>query len=314
LVTKEIELSICPICNNRHFQSYKLGLVQCKDCDVILSPSVWQPSSNEEMETEWFGEAYHAQPSFWTDLFEAWNNRKTLTRLARSKPPGLRLLEVGVGSGSFLNPARSAGYDVMGCDLSAPICSRINSVYGIPMFSEPLASLAGTNRFDVIVMNHVLEHVNQPIDFLRDVRRLLAPEGIAHIAIPNIACWEAMLSGWTSFEPYHLVYFTPQTLTRTISAASGLAIVRMTTPDSFSGWFLAILRTLMGVNRADGAVTRSAAASARYAGRSGVVEHAYRLVMVYSGLVTWPLRFVQGRLGKGDEIVCIARHRYLGLA
>ena len=67
------------------------------------------------MVDEWFGETYQANSSFWVVLFEKRNNRKTLSRLAQAKPLGLRLLEIGVGSGSFLNAARSEGYDVMGC-------------------------------------------------------------------------------------------------------------------------------------------------------------------------------------------------------
>ncbi|MER2600871.1 MAG: class I SAM-dependent methyltransferase, partial [Candidatus Competibacter phosphatis] len=233
---------------------------------------------------------------------------KTLARLARANLSGRRLLEIGVGSGAFLNAARSKGYDVLGCDLSIPICQQVSKIYGIPMHDASLASLAGENRFDVIVMNHVLEHVNQPVEFLQEVRRLLAPGGVTHIAVPNIACWEARLAGWTSYEPYHLVYFDPRVLERTISAG-GLAIEHMTTPDSFSGWFLALLRTVLGVNnREGGTVARSISTAAGHAtGRPGWLEHAYRISMVCAGGVTWPLRWLQARLGYGDEAICIAR-------
>ena len=196
----------------------------------------------------------------------------------------------------------------MGCDLSASICARVSRAYGIAMHGEPLSTLAGENRFDVIVMNHVLEHVHQPIEFMEDVRRLLAPGGVVHVAVPNIACWEAALPGWTSYEPYHLTYFDPQTLNRTIFA-SALTIDSITTHDSFSGWFLAALRTALGVNRTSGTVTRPATSMAgRATGRRpSVVEHAYRLAMVCAGGGLWPLRWLQSKLGRGDEAICIAR-------
>lgn len=282
--------------------------MQCDACGVVLSPAIWQPQANEQLEEEWFGEDYQSKPSFWVALFETWNNRNTLARLAQANPPGHRLLEIGVGSGSFLNAARERGFEVIGCDLSAPICARVQRAYGIMLHSEPLATLTGENRFDVIVMNHVLEHVHQPIEFLQDVRRLLVPGGVVHIAVPNIACWEASLSGWTSFEPYHLTYFAPQTLERTVSA-SDLTFDHITTHDSFSGWFLALLRTVLGINQASGAVTRSATSMAgRATGRrSGLVEHAYRLAMVSTGIGLWPLRWLQAKLCRGDEAICIAR-------
>lgn len=298
----------CPICAGARFLQYKLGLVQCEFCSVVLSPAIWQPQANEQLEEEWFGEDYQPETSFWVALFETWNNRKTLARLAHAKPPGRRLLEIGVGSGSFLNAACERSYEVMGCDLSAPICARVSRAYGIAMHGEPLSTLAGENRFDVIVMNHVLEHVHQPIEFMEDVRRLLAPGGVVHVAVPNIACWEAALPGWTSYEPYHLTYFDPQTLNRTIST-SALTIDRITTHDSFSGWFLAVLRTALGINRMSGAVTRPATSMAgRATGRRPrVVEHAYRLAMVCAGGGLWPLRWLQAQLGRGDEAICIAR-------
>jgi len=41
--------------------------------------------------------------------------------------------------------------------------------------------------------------------------------------------------------------------------------------------------------------------------RAAVVEHPYRLAMLAAGAVTWPLRLMQGSLGRGDELVMVAR-------
>jgi len=262
-----------------------LGLLRCESCTLVLSPSIWQPQANERMEDEWFGVGYEARKSsVWVEWFEAWNNRKTLVRLAGFPRQGNRLLEIGVGSGSFLKAAKAEGFDVMGCDLSAPICRQVERESGIAMHCGFLSELPGDRPFDVVVMNHVLEHVQHPVEFLQDVFRLLKPEGIVHIAVPNIDCWEAHLPGWTSFEPYHLTYFNRLTLLRAVEAA-GFTSDRMLTCDSFSGWFLALLRTALGVNRAQGAVTRPVAASENRpaTARSGWVEHAYRLAMVAGG-------------------------------
>ena len=122
---------LCPICASARFQPYKLGLVQCDACGVVLSPAIWQPQANERLEEEWFGEDYQPDTLFWVTLFETWNNRNTFARLAQANPPGNRLLEIGVGSGSFLNFARERGYEVMGCDLSGPICARVQHRYGV---------------------------------------------------------------------------------------------------------------------------------------------------------------------------------------
>jgi len=65
------------------------------------------------------------------------------------------------------------------------------------------------------------------------VRCLLKPGGIIHVAVRNAAYWEARLSAWASSEPYHLIYFDPRTLERTVTSA-GLTSRTLTTHDSFS--------------------------------------------------------------------------------
>ena len=108
-------------------------------------------------------------------------------------------------------------------------------------------------------MNHVLEHVQEPLDFLRDVKKLLVPCGFVHIAVPNIACWEARLVGWNCYEPYHLLYFNYATLVQAISAV-GMELVQVSTYESVSGWFLALLRTILGVNSSGCTIERHQAA------------------------------------------------------
>jgi 2-polyprenyl-3-methyl-5-hydroxy-6-metoxy-1,4-benzoquinol methylase len=298
----------CPLCGGRKFQQKRLGLLTCTDCELTLSPAIWQPLANEVLEEEWFGEGYESHTSVWVKLFETWNNSRTVKRVTRARLHGRRLLEIGVGTGSFLQEARKKGFEVLGCDLSRTICERVKRERGLPMHCGPLAELGGAGSFDVVVMNHILEHVSAPVALLHDVYRLLRPGGVVHIAVPNIACLESALPGWTSYEPYHLTYFKPDTLKRAV-IASGFSIEREETHESFSGWFLAVLRTGLGVNRG-GAVGRTNPRGGQASSdspRSMVVENAYRLAMVVAGGLLWPLRILQAILGRGDEVICVAR-------
>jgi hypothetical protein len=125
--------------------------------------------------------------------------------------------------------------------------------------------------------------------------------------VPNVACWEARLRGWASYEPYHLTYFTPATLKHAVTS-SGLRLEQLFTRESFSGWVLAGLRSGLGVNR-NGSIQPNVWSERASTGRarSALVEHAYRLAMVCAGSLLWPLRVWQGSIGRGDEIICIAR-------
>jgi 2-polyprenyl-3-methyl-5-hydroxy-6-metoxy-1,4-benzoquinol methylase len=169
---------------------------------LVVDPAVWRPRANEAFEDEWFGDDYDPEQSSWVRLFQRWYDRRTLKRLASASVSGNRLFEIGVGSGSFLRCARAAGFEVIGCDLSKPICARIERRFGIRTHCGYATELPQQPLFDVVVMNHVLEHVPDPVGLLRDVRERLAPNGVFHVAVPNVACFEARFRGWASYGLY----------------------------------------------------------------------------------------------------------------
>lgn len=267
---------------------------------MVFDKTVWQPDVIARMEDEYFGRQYDVQPSFWVRRFEESNNARTLRTLKRAGHAGGRLLEVGIGSGSFLVAARDRGFDVVGCDLSPHIASCVRELHGVQVHCGDLKSLLADEPFDVIVMNHVLEHVGAPVSFLDSAGRLLRPGGVLHIAVPNFACWEASLDGWISYQPYHLLYFERDTLTGLVRIA-GYGVISVATHESFTGWFLALARSLL---RRGPTKDESGAGHAR---RTFAVEHVYRLATVLCGLLTWPLRRVQSSMGYGDELVVMAR-------
>ena len=87
--------------------------------------------------------------------------------------------------------------------------------------------------FDAITLYHVLEHVHAPSTYLGRIARLLAPDGVVLIAVPNFRSWERRLfrERWTWLDvPIHLHHFEPERL-RTLVEAVGLRVsdVRLTT-------------------------------------------------------------------------------------
>ena len=293
---------VCPSCGKVDFVPFRMNLLRCRICGLVVDQAVWVQSANELLEEEWFGDDYDPQRSPWVRLFESRNNQRTFGRIASLDLPGKRLLEIGVGSGSFLQFMVSRGFDVLGCDLSKAICKFVQHKYGIPMHCGYVSELDDHSHFDIVVLNHVLEHVADPVGLLQDIKRRMVSGGALHIAVPNVASWGAYLPGWTSYEPYHLLYFTPATLRQTVAQA-GFVVERQVTHESFSGWFLAILRTLLKIHQPQ---TNVRNVTRKDRGTS-LIEHAYRFAMVGSGVLTYPLRFVQALLGKGDEVVLIAR-------
>ena len=191
----------CPLCRNVNFKSWRFGLLGCDSCTLRVDPAVWNEQANEKLEEEWFGEEYNEEMSWWVRTFEEWNNRRTLRRIGTHKITGNKLLEIGVGSGSFLNFAKNKGFDVIGCDLSESICSFAKNSLGVDMHAGDVSTMPTESYYDLAVMNHILEHTNNPVGLLHEIFERIVPGGLIHLAVPNVDCFEACFSSWTSYEP-----------------------------------------------------------------------------------------------------------------
>lgn len=292
----------CPLCDEAAFQAFRYGLLRCENCSLVIDRAIWVPEINAEMEERFFAESYQPPSSFWVRQFEASNIRRVMRRLRRHARANAKLLEIGVGSGALLSKAKTQGFVAMGCDVSPSICERVQRHSGVEVYCGPIESMPADQKFDVIVMNHVLEHVGEPLAFLRSVRGRLRPGGLLHLVVPNIEAWEAKLPGWNSYEPYHLSYYTPKTL-RDIVIMAGFQVFKINTHESFSGWFLAIMRTLLGYHPTTTRWSNNASGSLRPA-----LRHFYYLALVAHGFVTFPFRKFQAMAGRGDEVIVLARN------
>lgn len=292
----------CPLCGRSAFAARRFGLLGCEHCQMMVAATVWRPQANEELNDASFGDGYQPVSSFWVTGFEAANNRRrmrSIQQLAGSS--GGALLEVGVGSGSFLAHAASHGFSPRGCDLSPSICRRVEQETGATVHCGTIDSLPQDTWFDVIAMHHLLEHVSDPIALLEAARARLKPGGTLQLAVPNTSAWEARWRGWTSYEPYHLLYFTPITLRRAVERA-GFTVVQVKTHESFSGWMLTITRTMLGYSLQQ----RGRGPGRAMIKRPAWTEHLYRVALVMAGLLTLPVRRVQQWLGHGDELILVA--------
>lgn len=106
--------------------------------------------------------------------------------LALFARPGLKTADLGSGPG-----AMAARLAKMGCDVLAADLSKSGFAAELPHvtvdFNQPdFASLLGTRQFGLVTAIEVIEHVESPIGFLRNVGRLLAPGGIAVLTTPNV--------------------------------------------------------------------------------------------------------------------------------
>lgn len=153
-----------------------------------------------------------------------------IERWRQSKAPG-RLLDVGCGEGYALAFFRARQWQVKGLDFSSagllsknPQCQ--DALRTGDLFELLATEISAQEKYDVVWLQNVLEHVSDPLALLQSLRSLVAKGGIAVITVPNdfsITQQCALDTGhinrqfWVA-PPDHLSYFDHKSLSATVAA------------------------------------------------------------------------------------------------
>ncbi len=144
-----------------------------------------------------------------------------------------RLLDVGCGGGVAMKLMHDWGWQVEGVDFDTGAIQNARSK-GLTVHQGSVADLAlPDGSFDAITMSHIIEHVHDPIGFLKHANRLLKPGGRVVLATPN--AWslghKIWRNDWVSLAtPYHLFIFNPPTLARILRKAGFSQVFCSTKP------------------------------------------------------------------------------------
>ena len=140
-----------------------------------------------------------------------------------------RLLDLGCGPGFLLKAAQDAGWTVTGADVSSFATGHARDRFGIAQVTTgPLETVEFPDAsFDVVTLQHVIEHFRDPARMLQRIKRWLAPGGLLWLETPDIDSGGARRQGsrWVHIKvPEHLFYFNERTLTRLLTA-QGLTVL-----------------------------------------------------------------------------------------
>jgi 2-polyprenyl-3-methyl-5-hydroxy-6-metoxy-1,4-benzoquinol methylase len=126
-----------------------------------------------------------------------------------------RLLDIGAGTGAFVQYMQSKGWQVTGMEPDTGARERASALRDVQLVPGELLFRLPEESFNVITLWHVLEHVHDLHGYMEQLKKLLKPSGRIFVAVPNHTAYDAGIykADWAAYDvPRHLVHFSPEAM------------------------------------------------------------------------------------------------------
>lgn len=206
----------CILCGSKKYKKLfkieKFEILKCKRCGLIRT----------EGEQRTLNKNYHGDEVYETfeKLFRNMYQKRVNLISKFKKNPG-KVLDIGASTGTMLEIFKDAGWEVWGVEPSKS--AKVAKTKGIKIFQKTFEKTTPPKSyFDVVILNHTLEHMSNPPLVLKKVKTLLKKEGVVFVDVPNFGSLSATIMGkrWPFILPEeHIFHFTHKTLRRVLEKA-----------------------------------------------------------------------------------------------
>jgi ubiquinone/menaquinone biosynthesis C-methylase UbiE len=165
--------------------------------------------------------------------------KRKLTLINSFKTESKNILDVGAGTGDFLKICRNNSWNVYGTEPS--LDARNIAVKKAVILQEDLSKIKN-QKFDVITLWHVLEHVEDLQDYISKLNHLLSEKGRLLIAVPNFKSDDSKYyqEHWAAFDvPRHLWHFSQTSISKLFFDVN--MIIEKTIPMKFDAYYVSLL-------------------------------------------------------------------------
>lgn len=187
--------------------------------------------SHTDAKRSLFEKIYH-----WVKIYSLNKKVSLINSLHKSKGS---LLDIGAGTGDFLVTAKANGWQITGIEPNEN-AKKLAVSKGVS-FENNIESIEN-QQFDVITMWHVLEHVPNVEHQIKELKRLLKPNGTIIIAVPNFKSFDAGYYGefWAAFDvPRHLWHFSKTSIEK-LFGKENIQLVKIL-PMIFDSFYVSLL-------------------------------------------------------------------------
>lgn len=223
-------ISACPVCDQSNFSVFKkvpdwlvskevFDIQQCASCGFKFTGNA---PTEQEVGPYYNSEEYveHSDTKKGI-IYSVYHKAREIMlgyklRKIQKLGVGKKLLDVGSGSGYFLNHMKQNGYDTTGVEISEKARELCKSKFDIDAHLPAVfLSKKLDSDYDLVTLWHVFEHVYTYHEYFELFHSSLKADGRLILALPNSDSIDAKLYGeyWAAYDtPRHLWHFTPKTI------------------------------------------------------------------------------------------------------
>lgn len=220
-------LEQCPVCNSIRNKSFlacidhtvsreTFQIVECESCGFkFTNPRPEEKDLGRYYKSEDYVSHSNTKKGFINSTYQSvrkYTLLKKLQLISKYFKTG-NILDIGCGTGEFLNTCKSAKWKTIGIEPDSDARQMAIKNYDLDVREEGELKSLPDASFDIISMWHVLEHVPKLNERVEELKRLIKPNGIIIIAVPNCNSLDAKIykEQWAAYDvPRHLYHFTPK--------------------------------------------------------------------------------------------------------
>ncbi|CAN5434703.1 class I SAM-dependent methyltransferase [soil metagenome] len=222
-------LSECPLCNDSRISNFiickdytvsgeSFAIVECKNCNFrFTSPRPTIENIEKYYESEDYISHTNSNKRLINSIYRIVRNYTLFEKqsiITKLKPEKGNLLDYGCGTGNFLIYCKKQNWKTYGIESNTK-AKKIAISQNLIIFNNiDELTKEVKEKFDIITLWHVLEHLYNPEETIRNLKKILNKEGYFLIAIPNNESYDATWykEYWAAYDvPRHLSHFNQKT-------------------------------------------------------------------------------------------------------